>query len=307
MTMRCNAIYFAPKPDTFGLAVISPALHVVMCRFVFCEKKQFDPIRIGLILLVLIIGGTCGRPVVALEKCPVRPDADADAQALAGQWFSKGSEMVAKGDYTDGRDAFLCSHQLFPHPASLLNAGLASQKANDWVRACLLYQQFIAVANQPDKTALVRGEMAVLDCDHIATVKNVMPVPVADGTTEDSATDAVPGTDTDQIHPSLANTLPGAPDENSAGAELSSDTSGEQRVPNDDSEAMALAHGKSHTDATRTQLTATVSGPPAPGGTGDFGVHPDPQVHTVNFANLKIGSVILIVSGGTAVVTSVIF
>ncbi|MBN2716421.1 MAG: hypothetical protein JXX14_11240 [Deltaproteobacteria bacterium] len=103
--------------------------------------------------------------LMATLPCPSRPASKAEARDLASQWFATGAERVAAGDFSGGRHAFLCSHAMVPHPASLLNAALASHRANDVSDACALYQRFLDTSDDDRKNAKVRIEMASLKCD----------------------------------------------------------------------------------------------------------------------------------------------
>ncbi|MBN2525659.1 MAG: hypothetical protein JXR76_04635 [Deltaproteobacteria bacterium] len=99
--------------------------------------------------------------------CPESVNDNEDAKELASDWFTRGSRLVSDGDFLDASQAFLCSYQLFPHPASMLNAALAAQTANEKNKACTLYAKYLPLADDTEKTRKVQEEMAKLQCNAV--------------------------------------------------------------------------------------------------------------------------------------------
>ncbi|MBN2344736.1 MAG: hypothetical protein JXX29_22640 [Deltaproteobacteria bacterium] len=111
-----------------------------------------------------------GNILVAKTDCPPRPASDAEATALASEWFSAGSRFIERSDFENGSDAYLCSYAIIPHPASLLNAALAAQKATNKYLACQLFEKYLGLPGEADKKEKVTSAMNELDCSTIMAV-----------------------------------------------------------------------------------------------------------------------------------------
>lgn len=97
------------------------------------------------------------------ESCPAPPETSEERKVLAGDWFSKGEQLVQEEDYAKAVKSFNCSLKMVPHPSTLYNAAKAADLATDNAEAILLYEQYLADYPDGDKTGVITSRLKVLE------------------------------------------------------------------------------------------------------------------------------------------------
>ena len=94
--------------------------------------------------------------------CPVRPDTDADASKIAGEWFAKGTQHVLRKEYEAAWTAFQCSLSLVEHPATLLNTAKAAKLSDNLAASLSSYMRFLEKYPDSNKSAFVEQEIEAI-------------------------------------------------------------------------------------------------------------------------------------------------
>lgn len=80
-------------------------------------------------VLGIVLMGT-GTAFAAAKTCPARPDNTEEARDLAGEYFSRGTELFAQRKYDAALAAFMCSLQLADHENTVLNLAACLRNTN---------------------------------------------------------------------------------------------------------------------------------------------------------------------------------
>jgi tetratricopeptide (TPR) repeat protein len=113
----------------------------------------------------MIAARTICSTEVSADSLPTCPEDILHGDALrsrAGEWFSTGTHLVEKSQYSKAAEAFRCSNRLVPHPATLLNLAKAVLLAGDVEEALRLYESFVAQYPGHEKRSAVINEIKTL-------------------------------------------------------------------------------------------------------------------------------------------------
>jgi hypothetical protein len=132
---------------------------------------------------VLLVTG----PAVAQEihpDCPEDFETEAQAQAAAGEWFTKGERLIEREDYDQSLASFLCAFALAPHPAPVFNAAQAALLGGKDSTAVLYFKQYLGMAPA--------GPMAEEARKQLAELEGPAPEPTPPPVTENAAAEPPP-------------------------------------------------------------------------------------------------------------------
>jgi tetratricopeptide (TPR) repeat protein len=100
--------------------------------------------------------GLALSPATAFGQAP-GADKTEDPSAMARRFFNSGQKAFAEGRFTDAAKAFEEAYRIKPHPAPLINAGDAWEKAGEYAQAARTYQRVLEMdeATEQDRADAV--------------------------------------------------------------------------------------------------------------------------------------------------------
>ena len=108
--------------------------------------------RIALAACLGLAVSTGAAPLAAQEA---KTEKKEDAAAMARRFFNSGQKAFADGRFVDAAKAFEEAFRIKPHPAPLINAGDAWEKAGEYALAARIYQR---VLEMPEATEQDRAD-----------------------------------------------------------------------------------------------------------------------------------------------------
>ena len=108
--------------------------------------------RIALAVCLALAVSTGAAPLWAQEA---KTEKQEDAAAMARRFFNSGQKAFAEGRFVDAAKAFEEAFRIKPHPAPLINAGDAWEKAGEYALAARIYQR---VLEMPEATEQDRAD-----------------------------------------------------------------------------------------------------------------------------------------------------
>lgn len=111
--------------------------------------------RIAPIGLAVALSLSAGLVPSAAAAPADKAEKKEDPAAMARRFFNSGQKAFAEGRFTDAAKAFEEAFRLKPHPAPLINAGDAWEKAGEYALAARIYQR---VLEMPEATEQDRAD-----------------------------------------------------------------------------------------------------------------------------------------------------